>query len=137
MLEIIEIARANDLELIFVVAPSHGYADYYYDSIKAWGIFEQWLLKLSGRATSYSFSQSNEWVSEPISPRMAYWNDTFHFSLAMGQRHSTSLAGLSLPARPDNFMERLTPDRRDARTGEPASGRETLGTSESLIRGAI
>src|SRR3954464_3506863 len=30
VLEIIETARANDLELIFLVTPSHGYADYYY-----------------------------------------------------------------------------------------------------------
>jgi len=54
---IIDIARANNLELIFVVTPSHIYADYYYDVIGAWDTFEQWLMKLSQRTTVYSFSQ--------------------------------------------------------------------------------
>jgi hypothetical protein len=111
ILEIIEIARANDLELIFLLGPSHGYADYYYDSIGAWGVIEEWLTRLSGRATVYSFSQPNDWVSEPISPRMTYWYDTFHYSLAMGRGMLASLAGLPTFALPDNFMERLTPQR--------------------------
>jgi hypothetical protein len=111
ILEIIEIARANDLELIFVLGPSHGYADYYYDAIGAWGVIEEWLMRLSGRAIVYSFSQPNDWVSEPISPRMTYWYDTFHYSLAMGRDMLASLAGLPTVGLPDNFMERLTPDR--------------------------
>ena len=94
-----------------MVTPSHGYADYYYDAIGAWGVIEQWLTRLSGRATVYSFSQANDWVNEPITPSMAYWNDTFHFSLTTGRGILTSLAGLPLAARPDNFMERLTPER--------------------------
>jgi hypothetical protein len=109
--EIIEIARANDLELIFLVTPSHGYADYYYDAIESWGIFDEWLLKLSARATVYSFSQPNDWVSEPISTRMVYWYDTFHFSLAMGSGMLASLAGRPIAGLPDNFAEQLTPDR--------------------------
>jgi hypothetical protein len=111
ILEIIEIARANGLELIFLLGPSHGYADYYYDSIGAWGVIEEWLTRLSGRATIYSFSQPNDWVNEPISPRMTYWYDTFHYSLAMGRGMLASLAGLPTLGLPDNFMERLTPDR--------------------------
>jgi len=110
-LEIIETARANDLELIFVVTPSHGYADYYYDAIGAWDVIEQWLARLSGRATVYSFSQANDWVNEPITRSMTYWNDTFHFSLTMGRGILTGLAGLPEAARPNNFMERLTPER--------------------------
>jgi hypothetical protein len=111
VLEIIEIARANNLELIFVMAPSHPYADYYYDAIGAWGIIERWLAGLSGQATVYSFSQPNDWVDEPIGPTMTYWNDTFHFSLAMGRSILANLAGLPDVKRPDNFMERLTPER--------------------------
>jgi hypothetical protein len=37
-LEIIQIARANNLELIFLIGPSHPYPDYYYDVIGAWGV---------------------------------------------------------------------------------------------------
>jgi hypothetical protein len=111
ILDIIEIARSNGLELIFLLGPSHGYADYYYDSIGAWGVIEEWLMRLSGRATVYSFSQPNDWVNEPISPRMTYWYDTFHYSLAMGRSMLTTLAGLPTFGLPDNFMERLTPDR--------------------------
>ena len=72
-MEIIETARANDLELIFLVTPSHGYADYYYDAIGAWGVIEQRLARLSGRATVYSFSQDNDWVNEPITPSLMWW----------------------------------------------------------------
>jgi hypothetical protein len=111
ILEIIEIAHMNNLELIFLLGPSHGYADYYYDAIGAWGVIEEWLTRLSGRATVYSFSQPNDLVGEPISPRMTYWYDTFHYSLVMGQGMLASLAGLARPGLPDNFMERLTPDR--------------------------
>ena len=111
VLDIIEIARANGLELIFLLGPSHGYADYYYDSIGAWGVIEEWLRRLSGRATVYSFSQPNDRVSEPISPHMTYWYDTFHYSLAMGRDMLASLAGLPTSGLPDNFMEHLTPER--------------------------
>ena len=41
--EIIEIARTHKLELVFLLTPSHGYADYYYDTIGAWDVFEEWL----------------------------------------------------------------------------------------------
>jgi hypothetical protein len=109
--EIIEIARANDLELIFLLGPSHSYADYYYDAIGAWGVIEEWLMGLSGQATVYSFSQPNDWVSEPISQRMIYWYDTFHYSLAMGRGMLASFAGLPTSGLPDNFKERLTPER--------------------------
>lgn len=111
VMELIEISRANNLELIFIMAPSHPYADYYYDAIGAWGVIERWLAELSGQATVYSFSQPNDWVDEPIGPTMTYWNDTFHFSLAMGRSILTNLAGLPDAKRPDNFMERMTPER--------------------------
>jgi hypothetical protein len=111
VLDIIETTRANNLELIFLVTPNHGYADYYYDAIGAWDVIQQWLAKLSGQATVYSFSQPNDWVNEPISLGMTYWNDTFHFSLTMGRGILTSLAGLPQSVRPDNFMKRLIPER--------------------------
>lgn len=111
VMELIEISRANNLELIFIMAPSHPYADYYYDAIGAWGVIERWLAELSGQATVYSFSQPNDWVDEPIGPTMTYWNDTFHFSLAMGRSILTNLAGLPDAKRPDNFMERMTSER--------------------------
>ena len=111
ILEIIEIARANDLELIFLLGPSHGYADYYYDSIGAWDVIAEWLRRLSERASVYSFSQPNDWVDEPIGPHMAYWYDTFHYSQATGRAMLASLAGLPTRNLPDDFMERLTPQR--------------------------
>jgi hypothetical protein len=111
ILEIIEIARVNNLELIFLLGPSHGYADYYYDAIGAWGVIEEWLTRLSGRATVYSFSQSNDLINEPISPRMTYWYDTFHYSQVMGRGMLASVAGLPMRGLPDGFMERLTPER--------------------------
>jgi hypothetical protein len=106
VLEIIETARANDLELIFLVTPSHGYADYYYDAVGAWSVIEQWLARLSGRATVYSFSQANDWVNEPITPSMTYWNDTFHFPLTMGRGTGSTRAAGSQYSQP--LMPRFT-----------------------------
>jgi hypothetical protein len=42
---------------------------------------------------------------------MTYWYDTFHYSLVMGRGMLASLAGLPTSGLPDNFMERLTPER--------------------------
>jgi hypothetical protein len=42
---------------------------------------------------------------------MAYWYDTFHFSLLMGRGMLASLAGMPLSGLPDDFMEHLTPER--------------------------
>jgi len=109
--EIIEIARAHDIELIFVATPNHAYVDYYYDVVGAWGLIEEWLVKLSRQATVYSFAQPNAWVYEPVDSRMAYWNDTFHFSLTMGRGMLAALARLPMPDLPGDFMERLTPER--------------------------
>lgn len=100
ILDIIEIARTNGLELIFLLGPSHGYADYYYDSIGAWSVIEEWLKRLGGRATVYSFSQPNDGVNEPISPHMTYWYDPFHYSLAMGRDMLATVAGLPNPVCP-------------------------------------
>jgi hypothetical protein len=111
ILDIIEIAHQNNLELIFILGPSHSYADYYYDRVGAWGVIEEWLTKLSGRAIVYSLSQPNEWVSEPIGPHMTYWYDPFHYSLAMGRGMLRSLAGRPESRLPDDFMERVTPER--------------------------
>jgi hypothetical protein len=108
---LVEIARVHDLELIFLSAPNHAYTDHYIDVIGAWGVLEEWLVKLSAQATVYSFSQPNDWVYELVGASMAYWNDPFHFSLMMGHGMQASLAGLSVDGLPENFMERLTPER--------------------------
>jgi hypothetical protein len=109
--EIIEIARTHNLELVFLLTPSHGYADYYYDAIGAWDVFEEWLSKLTPRATVYSFSQPNDWVSEPISGRMLYWYDTFHFSVTMGTGLLSALAGRHVPGLPENFAKQIAPSQ--------------------------
>lgn len=109
--EIISIARAHKLEVIFVATPNHAYVDYYYDVVGAWGPIEEWLTQLSRLAPVYSFSQPNSWVYEPVSTHMTYWHDPHHFSLMMGRGMLATLAGLPVSGLPDNFMERLTPER--------------------------
>jgi hypothetical protein len=42
---------------------------------------------------------------------MTYWYDTFHYSQAMGRGMLARLAGLPASGLPENFMERLTPER--------------------------
>ena len=40
---------------------------------------------------------------------MTYWNDLFHFSLAMGRGIESEIAGTPEPGLPQDFMVRLTP----------------------------
>jgi hypothetical protein len=109
--DIIEIARTHNLELIFVATPNHAFVDYSYEAIGGWAAVEECLTTLSGLATIYSFSQPNPWVYEPVSAQLAYWNDPLHPSLGMGRGMLASLAGFPVAGLPDNFLERLTPER--------------------------
>jgi hypothetical protein len=109
--DVIEIARANNLELIFVATPNHAFVDYSYEAIAGWAAVEECLTTLSGLATIYSFSQPNPWVYEPVSAQLAYWNDPLHPSLGMGRGMLANLAGLPVAGLPGNFIERLTPER--------------------------
>jgi len=112
--EFVSLARANNIELTFIATPNHAYFDYYVDAFDLWGLVEEWLRRLSSEASVVSFSQPNDWVYEPVKPMMTYWNDPFHFSLAMGRGITASLAGQTVPGLPDNFMVRLTPDNAAA-----------------------
>lgn len=106
-------AKENGVELVWIATPNHAYFDYFLEVADEWEVVRTWLKRLSAEASIYSFSQPNDWVYEPVSLHMTYWNDPFHFSLKMGKGIQTSLAGLPLPGRPDNFMVRLTPDMVD------------------------
>ena len=108
--DLIDTARAHNIELVFLATPNHAYFDYYIEAIDAWGLVEEWLRRVSQDATVYSFSQPNDWVYEPVKTTMTYWNDPFHFSLAMGRGITAALTGQNDPGLPDNFMVRLTPD---------------------------
>ena len=104
------LARARNLEMIFIATPNHAYFDYYVDALDAWGLVEDWLTRLTKQVIVYSFSQPNAWVYEPVRPSMEYWNDPFHFSLKMGYGIQASLAGQSSAGLPQDFLVRLTPD---------------------------
>jgi hypothetical protein len=107
---IIELGRRHGLEVIFVLSPNHAYDDYYIDAIGAWGTVEEWLTRLSRLdATIYSFSQPNAWVYEPVSERMRYWYDPYHFSLEMGRVMLRTMAGARDDEAPGDFALRLTP----------------------------
>jgi hypothetical protein len=110
--EFISICREHNLELVFLLTPNHPYDDYYLEAIDGWATVEEWLLRLSSEtAVIYSFSQPNEWVDEPVTTSMNYWNDPYHFSLKMGRAMQQALAGIKGSGIPDNFMVRVTPDR--------------------------
>jgi hypothetical protein len=109
--DLIELAHVRNLELIFIVTPSYAFVEYYYDAIGAWDVIEECLTTLSGMGTVYSFSQPNPWTFEAPKDQMAYWIDPLHFSLGMGRGIQASLAGSPISGLPENFVERLTPDR--------------------------
>ena len=108
--DLIALAQAHRLEIIFIATPNHAYVDYYIDAVGAWDVVEEWLARLSAEATVYSFSQPNAWVYEPVRNNMEYWNDPFHFSLSMGRGIQASLAGADVAGLPADFMVRLTPE---------------------------
>jgi len=109
---IVDLCRRHGLELIFVLSPNHAYDDYYIEATESWDTVQEWLTRLSELdATIYSFSQPNAWVYEPVSERMRYWNDPYHFSLEMGGAMLRTLAGVRDRGMPENFALRLTPDR--------------------------
>lgn len=104
-------ARKNGLEIVWIATPNHAYFDYFLELANEWDVVESWLRRLAAEVMVYSFSQPNPWVYEPVSSTMTFWNDPFHFSLKVGEGIQTSLAGLPMPGRPENFMVELTPDR--------------------------
>lgn len=107
---LIDLARSRNVEILFVLSPNHAYDDYYIEAIGAWGTVQEWIARLAGMgATVYSFSQPNDWVYEPVSERMRYWHDPYHFSLEMGRGIQQVLAGRPGSDLPANFAMRLTP----------------------------
>ena len=109
--EIVALGRTHGLDVIFVVTPNHAYDDYYLDAVHAWSTVEEWLIRVTSAApVVYSFSQPNAWVYEPVSSRMRYWNDPYHFSIEMGQGMQQALAGSPGRDTPDDFMVRLSPE---------------------------
>lgn len=109
--ELIDLCRERRLELIFVLGPAHAYEEYYYEATGAWTVVREWLKRLSTEgATIWSFSQPNDWVYEPVSERMRYWYDPYHFTLEMGRGVLRTIAALPPGDLPPNFAMRLTPD---------------------------
>jgi hypothetical protein len=109
--ELIETARRNHIKLTFLMTPEHPYFWYYIDSIDRWDLITAWLTRLTTKTPILSFAQPNAWVYEAVRHHMIYWNDPFHFSLAMGRGMEESLAGMQDPNLPENFVIPLTPDR--------------------------
>jgi hypothetical protein len=109
--EIVSIGRARGLDVVFVLTPNHAYDDYYLEAVDEWKTVEEWLIRLGAEGSViYSFSQPNTWVYEPVSARMQYWNDPYHFSLEMGRGMQQGLAGLTGERTPEDFMVRMTPE---------------------------
>jgi hypothetical protein len=108
--DLVAAARERGKTLVFIATPNHAYADYFIDQIGGWGMVEEWLTRLSAIATIYSFAQPNDWVDEPVSSSMAYWNDPLHFTLKMGAAIQASILGRPVAGAPKNFMVRLTPE---------------------------
>ncbi len=109
--EMMAIARANGLTLHFLLTPNHAYDEHYLDAVGVWGVVETWLQRLSDMTPLHSFAQPNAWTQEPVSSRMRYWNDPYHFTLHTGRAMQLALFRGQLEGTPDGFYERLTRDQ--------------------------
>jgi hypothetical protein len=112
--ELIETAKRNHIQLTFLMTPEHPYFWYYIDSIDRWDLVTAWLKHLTAMAPILSFAQPNAWTYESVQHHMIYWNDPFHFSLAMGRGIESEIAGSPEPGLPKNFMMRLSPAEVDS-----------------------
>jgi len=108
--QIIAAAHRHGLAATFVLTPYHPYFWSYIEAIDRWDLIRDWLARLTAKTPILSFAQPNPWTYEAVGYRMVYWNDPFHFSLAMGRGITESLAGIPDLSLPANFMQRLTPD---------------------------
>jgi hypothetical protein len=107
--ELIETTKRNHIKPTFLMTPEHPYFWYYIDSIDRWDLITDWLKHLTAMTPILSFAQPNAWTYESVQRHMTYWNDPFHFSLAMGRGIESELAGTPEPELPKDFMVRLTP----------------------------
>ncbi len=107
--ELIETAKRSHIQLAFLMTPEHPYFWYYIDSIDRWDLITDWLKHLTAMTPILSFAQPNAWTYESVRHHMTYWNDPFHFSLAMGRGIETALTGSPEADLPKDFMIRLTP----------------------------
>jgi hypothetical protein len=107
--ELIETAKRDHVQLTFLMTPEHPYFWYYIDSIDRWDLITDWLKHLTAMTSILSFAQPNAWTYESVRRHMTYWNDPFHFSLAMGRGIESEIAGTPEPGLPQGFMVRLTP----------------------------
>jgi len=82
---IVQICRQNGVELYLLITPSHPYDDYRILSLGYWGKLERWHRTIATYPNVLSASQYTAPLTEPVSERMAYWNDPVHPSLRFGE----------------------------------------------------
>ena len=84
--EMIDIANAHNIELIFLLNPEYVTYDSIIEKIGAWGIMEKWLSYISNIGTIYSSSQSTLWSGADNDNSIEiYWYDVTHFNKIIGR----------------------------------------------------
>jgi len=104
-----EFCDVHGVDITFLVAPDYPWDDYRLISTGDWPLVRQLYTHLANLRHVYSFAQINDLTAEPVSPTMKYWNDYFHFSLAMGAEMERALVG-SNGEMPQNFMIKINRD---------------------------
>jgi hypothetical protein len=106
---IIALCREHGAELILMITPSHPWDEYRLWSFGYWPMMDAWVRRLSAYPHVLSFAQYNAAVAEPVTDRMAYWNDTLHFNTRLGQLMLRALLGAGDPGIPSNLLREVTP----------------------------
>jgi hypothetical protein len=92
-----------------MITPSHPWDEYRLWSFGYWPLMEDWVRRLSAYPNVISFAQYNAAVAEPVTGRMAYWNDTLHFDTRLGQLMLRAFLGGTDPDIPANLLRKVTP----------------------------
>jgi len=108
--EMVKLCKQHGVELVFILTPSTAHDDYYINEFKGMGLVEEWLTRVSIAAEAYMIPLPREVVHEPVTSRMLYWNDPYHFSFEVGGMIERAIEGIKSGQASSYTAIRMTPD---------------------------
>jgi hypothetical protein len=108
-----EICDQRHVKLTFIVTPNYPWDDYRLWSTGYWNFVRRFYHLIATLPNVYSFAQFTGPSEEPVSDRMVYWSDPFHFSRSMGSLIVSALTRSDAVELPPKFMVKIDRDTTD------------------------